>query len=129
MDGLNKLILPGIILLLTLVSGVWLSRAGKPLNGLLFNIHKLIALAAVVLNAIQIAAIIKGTSPQAILIILMAASAVTVVVLFASGALMSIGKLGYNLLHTFHRVATLIFLLSLAGIIYRIFITNPSTQV
>lgn len=35
-------------------SGFWLSRAGRPYNGALFTIHKLIALAAVVFLAVTI---------------------------------------------------------------------------
>lgn len=36
------------------LSGFWLSHSGKPYNGLLFNLHKLIALAAVVFLIITI---------------------------------------------------------------------------
>ena len=38
MDITSKFITPGIVFLLTLVFGFWLSNAGKPYNGILFNI-------------------------------------------------------------------------------------------
>lgn len=38
----------GFFYLFIFVSGFWLSRSGKPYNGIVFNIHKLIALVAVV---------------------------------------------------------------------------------
>lgn len=54
MDAITKFTIPGIVFLLTLASGFWLSRGGKPLNGVIFNIHKLIALGAVVATAVQL---------------------------------------------------------------------------
>ena len=49
-----KFVTPGVLFILTLVFGFWLSRSGKPYHTLIFNVHKLIALAAVVVTAIQI---------------------------------------------------------------------------
>jgi hypothetical protein len=36
----------GLSFLLMFLSGIWLSRSGKPLNGVLLTIHKLVGLAA-----------------------------------------------------------------------------------
>ena len=44
----------GVFFLLILFSGYWLSRSGKPYNTIVFTIHKLIALAAVVLLGLAI---------------------------------------------------------------------------
>ena len=45
MDSLNlKFIYTGIFFLFILLSGFWVSRSGKPYNGLIFNIHKFIGL-------------------------------------------------------------------------------------
>ena len=47
MDLTNSQILyTGLFLLFILLSGLWVSRSGKPYNSLIFNIHKLIGLAA-----------------------------------------------------------------------------------
>jgi hypothetical protein len=54
MDTITQFTTPGIIFLLTLVFGIWLSNSGKPYNGILFNIHKLIALGAVIATTMQI---------------------------------------------------------------------------
>ena len=88
----TKFILPVIIFLLTLVSGVWLSNAGKPYNNAIFTIHKLIALGAVVLAAIQIIRGFKtaGASPLTIMLFILAILAA--IALFATGALMSLEK-------------------------------------
>ena len=59
MNVVTQFAAPGIAFLMTLISGLWLSRAGKPLNVAIFNIHKLIALAAVVLAVIQTRSVLK----------------------------------------------------------------------
>jgi hypothetical protein len=48
MDTLSIFILSGILFLLTLAFGFWVSHLRKPYNSLLFNIHTLIALGSVV---------------------------------------------------------------------------------
>ena len=45
---LTKLVITGFLLLLTVGSGFWLSSLGRPLNSIILNIHKLIALATVI---------------------------------------------------------------------------------
>jgi len=44
----------GLFFLLIFLSGIWLSRSGRPLNGILSTIHKLIALAAAVFLVVTI---------------------------------------------------------------------------
>jgi len=47
MDSVQwKVVGAGLFFLFIFLSGIWLSRSGKPLNGLILNIHKLISLAA-----------------------------------------------------------------------------------
>jgi hypothetical protein len=106
MEVFSKFIIPGILFALTLAFGFWLSHAGKPYNGLLFNVHKLIALGCVVLAGIQFSKTIHA--PGGLLIALLAVLALCVIVLFASGALMSAGKLDYALMLTIHRIAPVV---------------------
>ena len=106
METLAKFTFPGILFVLTIAFGFWLSQAGKPYNGLLFNIHKLAALGAVVWAAIQIAKTLQH--PGWLLIASLIAAALCVVALFASGALMSAGQLDYALMLTIHRVTPVV---------------------
>ena len=92
MNIVAKFITPGVIFLLTLAFGYWLSRSGKPYNGLIFNIHKLIALAAVIVTAIQTINALKVIEAQPILIVLLIMIGLCVVALFVTGALMSANK-------------------------------------
>jgi hypothetical protein len=96
MDVITRFPIPGIAFILTVVLGIWLGSAGKPYNGILFNVHKLLALGAVVAAGVQVAGLLRAAStPLPLPIILLAVAALSVVALFASGALMSADKLDY----------------------------------
>jgi len=114
----SKFILPGIIFLLTLASGVWLSSAGKPYNNAIFTLHKLIALGAVVLAAIHIITGFKtaGTSPLTILLFVLAILAV--IALFATGALMSLDKEPYKVWLRIHQIAPALMGFASAVVLY-----------
>jgi hypothetical protein len=105
MPTLSRFAIPAVVFLLTLAFGFWLSRAGRPYNGLLFNAHKLVALAAVVITVVQLIQMFRGADLPGLLIAVLVLAALCIAALFASGALMSAGKLGYARLHTIHRVA------------------------
>ncbi|MBI5294514.1 MAG: hypothetical protein HY869_03485 [Chloroflexi bacterium] len=117
MDTVSKFLTPGIVFLLTLGFGLWLSLAGRPYNGLLFNVHKLAALGAVILAGIQVYALMKGLSPQGWLTALTVIAVLCVLALFASGAFMSIGNLNYQAMLTIHRIALPLEFIAMAGII------------
>ena len=103
MDIISRFFTPILLFILTLAFGFWLSKVGKPYNGALFNIHKLIALGVVVFAVIQISKTSVPDSP--LLVVALVAVGLCVLALFASGALLSIGKLDYALTLTVHRVA------------------------
>ena len=106
MEAFSKFITPGILFALTLVFGFWLSHAGKPYPGILFNVHKLIALAGVVLTGMQFYKMLHTF--DGLLAVLLVLLALCVIALFVSGALMSAGKLDYALMLTIHRVAPMV---------------------
>lgn len=118
METLSKFSLPGIVLLLTLASGFWLGSSGKPLNTALFNLHKLIALAAVILTAVQLNGALKSTDIQALLVTLAVVAGVCVLALFTTGALMSLGKLSYDTLQITHTIAAILVVVAMAGTIF-----------
>ncbi len=102
---LSRFAIPGIVFILTLAFGFWLSRLGRPYKGLLFNVHKLIALTAVIVTVVQLVKILEGADLSALSVALLVLAALCVMALFVSGALMSAGKLDHALLHVIHRVA------------------------
>jgi hypothetical protein len=101
-------IIPVVLFLLTIIFGYAVSRKGKPYNSLLFNIHKLVALAGVVLAGYQIYRAGPDAEPGSAAILLLVAGVVCVAALFASGALMSLDKLSYTVILTTHRAASIL---------------------
>jgi len=120
MEFANRFLTPSILFFLTLVFGFWLSHVGKPYNGLLFNVHKLIALACVVLLGIQFSKTLQ--SPDWLITALLVVSSLCVIALFASGALMSAGQLDYALMLTIHRIAPVVLVVGLGLVMF--FIKN-----
>jgi hypothetical protein len=118
MDMLTQFPAPEIAFFLTLVFGFWLSNVGKPYNGLLFNIHKLLALGAVILLGMQLAKTPKSADPLTLIIALLVVAALCIVALFASGALLSAGKLDYVLMLSIHRIAPAVLTVVLALLVY-----------
>jgi len=113
-----KFIMPGILLVFTLAFGFWLSRLGKPYNGLLFNVHKLAALGTVILAAFQTCNLLKGASVPWVVIALAAICVVCSMALFATGAFMSIGNLPHVPLLTIHKIALTVLPFALTGMVY-----------
>ena len=118
MDTIAKFTISGIASLLTLVFGFWLSRSGKPYNGILFNVHKLIALGTVAIAVVQFSKTLQIADSLALLIVLLVVTALCVVALFASGALLSLGKLDYTLTLTIHRIAPVVLVIALGAVLY-----------
>lgn len=83
MDILSKFTAPVMVFTATTFWSFWLSRRGKPCNGFLFNVLKLIALGAVILFARAAYRALAGIAPQGWYFFML------VIALFGSGALMS----------------------------------------
>lgn len=115
----SEFTLPGILFLLTLAFGFWVSRRGRPYNSILFNMHKLLALGAVILTVARLSRALQTIPSQGWLIVLLVLAVACVVALFASGALLSAGKLEQRLLQAVHHLALALLVLALAGFIYR----------
>ena len=80
----------GGLLVLIAAFGIWVSRTGKPYNGLLFNIHKLIALGAVILTAIRIFRLDPIETFPSLALLLLGLAVLGTAVLFVTGAVLSI---------------------------------------
>ncbi|MBA3074516.1 MAG: hypothetical protein FP831_13025 [Anaerolineae bacterium] len=105
----SKLVLPLVLFVLTIAVGFWVSKTGKPYNTGIFTLHKMLALAHVVISAITITGLLKTTHSQTFLIVLIILAVLSVLTLFGSGAIMSIQKTVSSAWLLIHRVAPIIF--------------------
>jgi uncharacterized integral membrane protein len=115
----SRLVLPGSLALLTLASGFWLSNSGKPYSTLIFTIHKLIALAAIIATAVTINHLHKTTElGLAVEITAIVITGLLFLCLLVSGALMSILKQEPAVIRTIHHVAPYLAVISSAVTFY-----------
>jgi len=114
MNFTPQLLVPVILFLITSGFGFWVSQLGRPYNNLLFNIHKLIALSGVVLTVIKIIELNPHTVFTRNMFYLFGLTAVIVIGLFATGAIMSIRQEESRAVLSIHQIA-LVLVLILAG--------------
>ena len=108
----------GLAYVLTVAVGIWLSKKGKPYHEALFNIHKLMALAGVILVGVHISNQFKsGEFPQT-MTLAVASLAFLVIILFVTGALMSLEKLNYKILHLLHQIVPTMLILVGLWLVY-----------
>jgi len=114
----KKFILVGIFLVFMIITGLLLSRSGKPFNMMLVTVHKLISLAGVVFLVVTLYRI-NQTAPLSPLEL--ALSGVTIFLfaaLIVTGGLLSTAKIWPGIVLKIHQVVPTIVILSTAANLY-----------
>ncbi|MBN1372760.1 MAG: hypothetical protein JW987_12540 [Anaerolineaceae bacterium] len=113
-----RLFSSGLLVVLIFVSGFWVSRAGKPYPALNFNVHKLIALAAVVLLGIVISKVNKAAPLNSNQWLGVVVAVVCAMVTILTGGLASIDRPLPAILSTLHKVFPYLSVLSTGWAMY-----------
>lgn len=110
----------GVVLLYCamLGSGVWLTRSGRPYSALMLNLHKLLALAAVIFTALVVRGLLREAGMRPGAAVFATAAGLLVLALLVSCGLPASGKAGAGLALTVHRVAPVFLVGSTAGLLY-----------
>lgn len=117
-----RLVGTGSFFFIIFIFGIWLTISGKPYNGILLNIHKLVALAAGIFLVVTIYRINQAARISAAEL---AASVVTGLLFLSagiSGGLASIDTMPVVVV-TLHRIAPFLTMLSTAATLY--LLLNP----
>jgi hypothetical protein len=115
----TKIVVAGALSALTLLSGVWLSHLGKPYNTVVFNIHKLIAVATIIVIAITVVGLFKVIDARTFVEMFAAAFAgVLFLALVATGGMLSINPSLSAAVLRVHQIAPLLALASSAVSIF-----------
>ena len=120
MIAFASLWVPLLLFLITTAFGFWVSRAGRPYHSVLFNFHKLVALVGVVLAALRVKTNFPVEGHHGWLITLLAGAGISSVMLFITGAVMSIREDEPGLARFFHRAGSVMILICL--VLYSFFI-------
>jgi hypothetical protein len=118
MIQINVLLYLGI-----LVSGLWLSRLGKPYNAILLTIHKLVSLAAVV---VLVFTVVRVRSEAALGVadwVAVSVSGLFFAGTIATGALLSVDKPMPPAILVLHRIMPFLTVLSTAATLYLLLAT------
>ena len=115
---ITKLMLSGIGFLLTIASGIWLSKLGRPYSTLVFNMHKLIALGFMVFTFITSRAMFKEININSFMWILIVIAAISVITVLISGGILSIKEQVTAWLVMIHKISSALLLISLSGWFY-----------
>lgn len=107
-----------LIFILTSASGAWLSHAGRPLNQAVFGLHKLLAVAFVIVTGLLIYQARKplGFTPR--LAGLSALGLLLAAAVFASGALLSLEKPAGAWVLTLHKFVPAALAILAAALVY-----------
>jgi hypothetical protein len=111
----TKLIAAGLLFIFTLLSGLWLSHSGKPYNSGIFAIHKLIALATIIMIGISVFNLYKALDLQTfVVLVLIAASGLLFLALLITGGLLSLNISLSGIALKVHQVVPLLALVASA---------------
>jgi len=108
----------GVLFILMITSGFWLSKKNKPYPVILFNIHKIISLACFILGSIVIYNLQKEIELSSILFILILVTGSLFVLSMITGGLLNLDKPFYNFLKLLHRIFSLTVIILTAAIFY-----------
>ena len=114
-----SLFAPGIItalafFILSLASGIWLTRLGKPLNILILTLHKLISVAAAIFTGLAIYYPSRTVVINTLKFSAITGAGLLFLILIISGAVLSDGKPGKNAVLDVHKFTPLLALLCTA---------------
>jgi len=128
MDITNpSLITTGFFFLFILLSGFWVSRSGRPYNGLIFNIHKLIGLAAGIylIRLVYLthqAAPLSGTQWAAIvvtvLLFILTVAAGGLLSILDAGGLVNMGPMIQRTIESVHKIFPYVIVISTGVTVY-----------
>ncbi len=107
-----KIITTGILLILSLASGFWVTNSGRPLNTVIFTIHKLIALAGIIFSIIIINNLRKGVAIEGAILAAIVCAGVFLLMTFVSGAISSFEKPIPDLVKIMHKAGPVLFTVS-----------------
>jgi hypothetical protein len=119
-----RIILLGLFFLIMIISGLWLTRTGKPYPFVPFNIHKLAALITVILSVVILFYVNKTTRFNTLEWELLTGLGVLVVLSFVSSAFLSLERSVHPLFLFIHRYIPIVLTALAAWVIYLLILKN-----
>jgi hypothetical protein len=113
-----KLVFTTLLFIIVFISGIMLSKYGRPLNVVIFTIHKVISLLALIPVIIVIYKLLRGVDIKALDYSIILVTSIFFISAIITGGLLSIEKMTNNLILISHKVLSLLTLISIAVTFY-----------
>jgi hypothetical protein len=115
-----KVVSMGAGFLVIILSGYWLSRSGKPYSTIVFTVHKLVALAAIVLLGVTVHRINQAGALSAVEVLAVIVTGLFFLGTMGTGGALSIpsDKAMPAIVHKLHQVTPYLTVLSTAVTLY-----------
>ena len=123
----SRIAVTGLLFLIALLSGVWLSRnlrlndprlSGKPLAGADAAVHKLVALAMMIIAGVTIRNLHRGIEFRSIELTAIIVAGLLFLLMVVSGSLLSLGKARNKGILALHNVGSVLTVIATSGAIY-----------
>jgi hypothetical protein len=114
----NALLAPLILWGITIAFGFWVKAGGRPYRPLSFNLHKLAALGGIILVVIRFRKSYSGGGWIGGFVVPVIIAGVSVILLFATGALMNIREQDSGILRMSHQTGSILIAFCLAWALY-----------
>jgi hypothetical protein len=88
-NAILQFVYAGVIFVIIFISGFWLTFTGKPYNGIILTVHKLISLAALVFLGYLLYRVHQGAGLSTVVIIASVFTAIFFIALIATGGMLS----------------------------------------
>jgi hypothetical protein len=112
-----RIIISGMLIVLLFVTGIFLTRTGKPYHVLVLAIHKIVTVALIVLMFMLIVPAIMQAVIPIVHLVVAAFLALGLIGMIASGGMMSLDKY-QGVMLWIHRVSVAVFLLCFLDLMY-----------
>lgn len=117
----KKFIIVGVFLVFIIVTGLGLSRTGRPLNIILLTIHKLISVVAVAFLVISLYRLHQAEPLTSLQLVVSGVTILLFIALVATGGMLSTNKTWPGVILKIHQIVPTLVILSTAANFYLLF--------
>jgi hypothetical protein len=114
----TRMIAIGVLYVLMILTGIFLTKKGKPYHPLAVNLHKFITLAMLVLAVIQVISMFKANSISGLVWVAVILAAVLFLIEMISGGILSASKVEKPLVAKSHKIVPVLLTLAIVFLFY-----------
>ncbi len=104
----TKIITSIVLTVLVIITGVVLTKKGSPYPGLLFNVHKLLTLAAITLLVLIVIQLMKGTPVSTIDWVFIILTGLFMIGSLITGGLLNVEGAAYSTMRILHKIVPVV---------------------